>query len=144
MDIDSLTNVIIGTGILVHKTLGPGLLESAYEACLLYELRERGLHVDNQKLLPIEYKGVQLDCGYRLDLVVNDLVLVELKSVAKIDPIHEAQIQTYLKLSKYTVGLLFNFNVRLLRDGIRRFVNGYVAPPSRASRLRVENTLPHT
>lgn len=128
MDIDTLSNVIIGAGILVHRTMGPGLLESAYESCMAYELRSRGINIERQKPLPVRYKGVLLDCGYRLDMVVEQKIIVEFKAVAKLDPIHEAQMQTYLKISKYTVGLIMNFNVKLLKDGIRRFVHGYVPP----------------
>ena len=128
MDIDTLSNVIIGAGILVHRTMGPGLLESAYESCMAYELRSRGINIERQKPLPVRYKGVLLDCGYRLDMVVEQKIIVEFKAVAKLDPIHEAQMQTYLKISKYTVGLIMNFNVKLLKDGICRFVHGYVPP----------------
>ena len=128
MDIDTLSNVIIGAGILVHRTMGPGLLESAYESCMAYELRSRGINIERQKPLPVRYKGVLLDCGYRSDMVVEQKIIVEFKAVAKLDPIHEAQMQTYLKISKYTVGLIMNFNVKLLKDGIRRFVHGYVPP----------------
>jgi GxxExxY protein len=108
--------------------MGPGLLESAYESCMAYELRSRGINIERQKPLPVRYKGVLLDCGYRLDMVVEQKIIVEFKAVAKLDPIHEAQMQTYLKISKYTVGLIMNFNVKLLKDGIRRFVHGYIPP----------------
>jgi len=109
--------------IAVHKETGPGLLESVYEACLAHELRQRGLLVEQQKPLPVKYKEVELDIGYRLDLVVEDSVVVELKSVQGLDPIHSAQILSYLKLSGYELGLLMNFNVRLLKNGVKRFVN---------------------
>ncbi len=102
--------------------LGPGLLESAYEECLAYELMQRGLAFERQKPIPIVYKGVVLDCGFRLDLVVDDLVIVELKAVNQLEPIHEAQLLTYLKLSGVRLGLLLNFNVLQLRKGIRRLV----------------------
>jgi GxxExxY protein len=118
---NKITGNIIGAAIDVHRILGPGLLESAYEACLLYELRLRKLKVESQKAIPVFYKDVMLDCGYRADLVVEDQVIVEIKSVAGIIAIHEAQILSYLKLSDCKYGLLINFNVKLLRDGICRF-----------------------
>jgi len=118
---NSLTGKIIGAAIDVHRALGPGLLESAYETCLVYELRLRKLKIESQKAMPIFYKDVMLDCGYRADLVVNDQVIVEIKSIAGISGIHEAQLMSYLKLSDYRYGLLINFNVKLLREGIRRF-----------------------
>ncbi len=120
-EINEITSQIIGSAIEVHKQLGPGLLESAYEACLAYELIERGLKVEQQKPLPVQYKDVKLDAGYRLDLLVEDIVVVELKAVEKVLPIHEAQILSYLKLSGLKVGLLINFNVKLLKNGIKRF-----------------------
>jgi GxxExxY protein len=118
---DPLTGNIIGAAIEVHRALGPGLLESAYEACLVYELRLRRLKVEAQKPLPIFYKDVMLDCGYRLDLVVEDQVIVEIKSVNEIAPIHQAQLLSYLRLyGGCTRGLLINFNVKRLVDGIQR------------------------
>jgi GxxExxY protein len=117
----NLTGKIIGAAIEVHRALGPGLLESAYEACLVYELRLRKMKVESQKALPVFYKDVMLDCGYRADLIVEDLVIVEIKSVANIISIHEAQVLSYLKLSNCKYGLLINFNVKLLKEGIRRF-----------------------
>jgi GxxExxY protein len=118
---DPLTGNIIGAAIDVHRALGPGLLESAYEACLLYELRLRRLRVEAQKPLPIFYKDVMLDCGYRLDLVVEDKVIIEIKSVSAIAPIHEAKLLSYLKLyGTCARGLLINFNVKRLVEGIRR------------------------
>lgn len=117
----ALTGTIIGAAIEVHRALGPGLLESAYEACLIYELRLRRLKVESQKPLPIFYKDVMLDCGYRLDLVVDDQVIIEIKSVNGIAAIHEAQLLSYLKLSECKIGLLINFNMKILKDGIRRF-----------------------
>ena len=119
---DQLTQEIIGAAIRVHSHLGPGLLESAYETCLVYELRERGLSVERQKALPIIYRDVRLDCGYRLDLLVQNAVVVELKSVDQLMPIHTAQLLSYLRLSGVRVGLLINFNVEQLRKGIRRIV----------------------
>ena len=123
MNVNDITERIIGAAIEVHRGLGPGLLESAYEACLAHELVERDLRIERQKALPLSYKGVNIDCSYRIDLLVEDMVIVELKSVARIDPIHEAQIISYLKLSGYRVGLLINFNVKQLTNGIRRLVN---------------------
>ncbi len=119
-----LTERIIGCAIRVHKELGPGLLESAYEKCLAFELVESGLVVETQKALPINYRQVVLDCGYRIDLLVNDLVVVELKAVDKLLPIHHAQLLSYLKLSGRKLGLLINFNVDWLKDGVRRIANG--------------------
>ena len=124
-NLNKITEAIIGAAIAVHKELGPGLLESAYEACLAYELVERKLKIERQKGLPVTYHGVQLDCGYRIDLLVEDLVVVELKAVEKLEPIHQAQMLSYLRLSGCKVGLLINFNVKLLKNGIRRFVNEF-------------------
>ena len=118
-----LTEIIIGAAIAVHRELGPGLLESAYEACLVYELSERRLKVDRQRLLPVSYRGIRIDCGYRIDLLVEDQVIVELKAVEQVLPIHEAQLLSYVKLSGCKVGLLINFKVKLLKEGIRRLVN---------------------
>jgi GxxExxY protein len=122
--LNKISEAIIGAAIEVHQALGPGLLESAYEACLVHELAERGRKVDQQKPLPVKYKKVFLDCGYRLDLVVDDSVLVELRSVDALAPIHEAQVLTYLKLADLKLGLLINFNVKILKDGVKRLVNG--------------------
>jgi GxxExxY protein len=123
--LSDITDIIIASAIRVHRELGPGLLESAYEPCLMYELVEEGLQVERQKPLPVIYKGVSLDCGYRLDLVVEDKIILELKAVEKILPIHEAQILSYLKLSGCRLGFLFNFHVDVLKNGIRRIVNQY-------------------
>ena len=119
---NDITRAIIGSAIEVHKRLGPGLLESAYEECLLHELRLRNLSVEPQKGLPVIYKEVKLDCGYRLDLLVEGRVVVELKSVENLAPIHQAIILTYLRLSGQKIGLLINFNVTVLKDGVRRFI----------------------
>ena len=124
-NINGVTEMIIGAAICVHKELGPGLLESAYEACLAYELAEKRLKFERQKALPVIYRGVELDCGYRMDFLVEDQVVVELKAVETLEPIHEAQLLSYLKLSKCKVGLLINFNVKVLKDGIRRLVNKF-------------------
>jgi GxxExxY protein len=121
--INRLTDTIIGAAIEVHRALGPGLLESAYEACLAFELVERGLQVERQKPLPLVYRQVLLDCGYRLDLLVENRVIIEIKSIGQLAPIHQAQLLSYLKMSNYKVGLLINFNVRMLKSGIIRMVN---------------------
>ncbi|MDO9565956.1 MAG: GxxExxY protein [Candidatus Desulfaltia sp.] len=123
MDINKLSSKIIGAAIEVHKTLGPGLLESIYEECLCHELSLIGLEFERQKSLPVMYKNKKLDCGYRLDIVVEDEIILELKSCDKVEPIHKAQLLTYLKLSGLHLGLILNFNVALMRDGIVRIVN---------------------
>ena len=123
MDINQLSSKIIGAAIEVHKVLGPGLLESACEKCLCRELKLRRLSFDNQKPLPVVYKGVEIDCGYKMDLVVKNAIVVELKSCEKIEPIHKAQLLTYLKLSGLNLGLLLNFNMPIMREGITRIVN---------------------
>ncbi|MBC7899706.1 MAG: GxxExxY protein [Saprospiraceae bacterium] len=123
MELNDLTEKIIGCAIKVHRVLGPGLLESAYEVCLAYELQKAGLKVERQVALPVFYEGIRLDAGYQLDIVVEGAVILELKAVERILPIHEAQLLTYLKLMNKKVGLLINFNVTLLRDGIRRRMN---------------------
>ena len=123
MDINELSSRIIGAAIEVHKTLGPGLLESAYEECLSHEFSFRNFSFERQKSLPLIYKGKKLDCGYRLDMVVENAIILELKSCEKIEPIHKAQLLTYLKLSGLHLGLILNFNTTLMRDGIVRIVN---------------------
>ncbi len=120
-----LTENIIGGAIEVHQALGPGLLESAYEQCLCHELSLRGIPFRRQVELPVQYKGIKLDCGYRIDVLVEDLVIVELKAVEQLLPIHEAQLLTYLKLRACAVGLLINFNVPLLKDGLKRLVHNF-------------------
>ncbi len=122
MQFDDLSRRVIGCAIEVHKVLGAGLLESTYEKCLEHELHLAGLSYTVQQQLPVNYKGVELDCGYRLDLVVEKKLIVELKSVEKLQKIHEAQILTYMKLTGLNVGLLINFNESLLKNGIKRFV----------------------
>ena len=124
-ELNRLTGIIIGAAIEVHRILGPGLLESAYEACLAFELKSRGLKVERQMELPLCYKGINLDCGYRLELLVNDAVIVEIKAVHAIASIFQAQLTSYLKLSRCRVGLLINFNVLMLKDGITRIVNNF-------------------
>jgi len=118
-----LTNQIIGAAIEVHRALGPGLLESTYRDCLCYELVLRGIPFQREVPVPLEYKGVGIQCGFRLDVLVADFVLLELKAVSKLLPIHDAQLLTYLRLRGLHVGLLINFNVAVLRNGIRRLVN---------------------
>jgi GxxExxY protein len=124
LEINDLTKEIIGAAIEVHRALGPGLLESTYETCLCHELELRGIQFERQKALPVVYKDVDLDCGYRLDLLVSGAVVVEIKAVDELQPIHDAQVLTYLKLGGWDIGLLINFNVRLLKDGIKRIVFG--------------------
>ena len=119
---NEITHEIIGAAIEVHKHLGPGLLESAYEECLFHELQLRNLRVERQKAVPVVYKQTKLECGYRLDLLVEGRVVVELKSVEGLGPIHEAIILTYLRMSGHKLGLLINFNVSVLKDGVRRFI----------------------
>ncbi|MFC2083223.1 GxxExxY protein [Candidatus Bipolaricaulota bacterium] len=126
--LNDITEKVIGAAIEVHRVLGPGLLESAYEVCLVAELVQRGLQVERQKELPVVYGDVKLDCGYRLDLLVEGEVIVEVKAVEKLAPIHEAQVISYLKLSGRRVGLLLNFNVQKLMDGLRRLVNDFPEP----------------
>ena len=117
-----LTEKIIGCAIEVHKVLGPGLLESAYEECLSYELMQNGFRIERQKAVPVIFKEVKFDCGYRIDVLVENKVLLELKSVEALAPIHEAQILTYMKFAEIKIGLLINFNVTKLKNGIKRFV----------------------
>ena len=124
--LNRITENIIGAAIQVHRTLGPGLLESAYVACLAYELNKRGLSTEEQKPVPLVYEEVKLECGYRMDLLVERSVVVEVKSVEALAPIHEAQVLSYLRLSGCKLALLINFNVTVLKDGIRRFINGKI------------------
>ena len=123
--LNAITDKIIGSAIEIHRQLGPGLLESAYESCLVYELTELGLKVEKQKPLPVIYKDVKLDCGYRMDILVEDKVVVEVKSIEALLPVHDAQVLSYLKLSGCKVGLLINFNVELLKRGLKRIVNKF-------------------
>ena len=125
MSENALTEKIIGAAIEVHRHLGPGLLESTYEECLCYELALAGLTFKRQVELPVRYKGLSLDCGCRMDLVVEDSIVVELKSIDSLLPIHSAQLLTYLRSSEKSVGLLINFNVEVLKNGIKRMVNHY-------------------
>jgi len=122
MEFDELSNRVIGCAIEVHRVLGPGLLESTYEQCLAHELHLAGIAFRLQHPLPVDYKGVKLDCGYRVDILVEDTLIVELKSVEEIKGIHEAQLLTYMRLARVKIGLLINFNVKVLRTGLKRFV----------------------
>ena len=122
MTADRISNIIIGKAIEVHRTLGPGLLESAYQECLYYELVNEGLKVEKEKKLPIIYKDIKLNHGYRIDILVENKVVIELKTVEKLTDVHTAQILTYLKLGDYKLGLLLNFHVKLLKNGIKRFI----------------------
>ena len=123
MEINKLSGIIVGCAIKVHKQLGPGLLESAYQECLFYELQQAGIEVKKEVPMPIEYKEVKLDHGYRLDLLVENKIVVELKTVELINDVHQAQLLTYLKLGNYKLGLLINFHVTLLKNGIKRMIN---------------------
>lgn len=122
MDINTLSSKVIGCAIEVHKTLGPGLLESTYEQCLAHELKLNGVSLKLQQPMPVNYKDVKLDCGYRIDVLIEDILIIELKSVDKLLPIHEAQLLTYMKLAGISTGLLLNFNVTQLTKGIKRMV----------------------
>ena len=122
MELKEISGKIIDLAMKVHTALGPGLLESTYEACLIHELKKAGLKVLSQVALPVNYDGVTIELGYRIDLLVEDLIIVELKSVEKITPVHQAQLMSYLKLSGNRLGLLINFNVLHLRDGIKRII----------------------
>jgi len=123
--VKGLTEKIIGAAIEVHKTLGPGLLESAYEGCLAHELSLANISFERQVLLPVAYKSLRLDCGYRLDFLVEKMVVLELKAMEGLQPIHEAQLLTYLRLGGWPIGLLINFNVPVLKKGIKRLVHNF-------------------
>jgi GxxExxY protein len=135
LEINEITDRVIGAAIEVHRHLGPGLLESAYEECLCLELSRSGLRFERQVSLPVEYKGLRLDCAYRLDLLVEGAVLVELKAIEELLPIHKAQVLTYLRAARKQVGLLINFNVEVLKDGLSRIVNEYLGEPPRDLRV---------
>jgi GxxExxY protein len=122
MEFEQISYDIIGLAIEVHKHLGPGLLESAYEECLIYELRQKGFKVEKQKPVPVVYKEIKLECGYRIDILVEDKVIIEVKSVEALAPVHEAQVLTYMKFAKIKTGLLINFNVTVLKTGLKRYV----------------------
>jgi GxxExxY protein len=123
--LNRLSNVIIGAALRVHRELGPGMLESGYEACLLFELTELGLKVERQKPLPLIYRGNRLDCGYRVDLLVQDSLVVEIKAIERLERVHSAQVLSPLRQLRLKLGLLINFNVRCLQDGIKRVVNNF-------------------
>ena len=122
MDNNLLTESIIGCAIDVHKQLGPGLLESVYENCLMYELKQKGFSVENQVAVPLVYKEIHLDCGYRLDLLVNNTVIIEIKSIDSLLPVHTSQVLTYIRFAEKKIGLLMNFNVKRFMDGFHRYV----------------------
>lgn len=121
---NEIAKIIVGSAYHVHKELGPGLLESTYEACLDYELSERGLHTQNQHILPVTYRDIKVNCGYRIDILVENSVIIELKAVEEFNDVHLAQILTYMKLSKCKLGFLINFNVKWIKDGLKRIVLG--------------------
>jgi GxxExxY protein len=123
--LNRISEQVIGAAIDVHRIIGPGLLESAYEACLVFELRDRGFKVEQQKPLPVVYKNDKLDCGYRLDLVIEGRVIVEIKAVERLTTVHEAQLLSYLRLCGCKLGLLINFHVSMLKNGVRRIVNEF-------------------
>jgi len=139
--LDAITRKIIGAAINVHRALGPGLLESAYETCLAYELDQLGLKVERQKPLPVRYRGITLDCGYRLDLVVENSVIVEVKATEGLPPVHQAQVLSYLRLTGLKVGLLITFNVPVLKRGLKRIVNDFPDPARAASAARGPSTI---
>ena len=139
--LNELTGKVIGLCIEIHRELGPGLLESAYEECLAYELSHAGLRFERQTPLPVRYKEVQLDCGYRLDFVVEGMLILELKAVTELHPIHEAQLLTYLKLDKKPLGLLINFNVPTLKEGVKRVACGDLFRTENAGQSDLMNLL---
>lgn len=120
---NEISNIVIGSAIAIHKALGPGLLENTYQQCLFYKLKKEGLRVEMEKPIPLIFEEVKLDCGYRIDLLIEDKVVLELKSVESLTDVHLAQTLTYMKLGDYKLGLLINFNVKLLTQGVRRVVN---------------------
>jgi GxxExxY protein len=123
--LNRLSNVVIGAALRVHSELGPGMLESAYEECALFELTDKGLHVERQKPVPLIYRGHRLDCGYRVDMIVEDAIVIEVKAIERLEKVHSAQVLSYLRQLKLKLGLLINFNVKWLQDGIKRVVNGF-------------------
>ncbi len=136
MDIEEIAKVIVDAALKVHRTLGPGLLESAYQKCLAHELQKRGLKLECELVLPILYDGLQIDAGYRIDMLVEDCIIVENKAVEQLLPIHDAQLLTYMKLKKVQLGFLLNWNVRLIRSGIRRMVNNLAQEPTHLTRIQ--------
>ena len=127
MNENEIAKIIFDLGLKIHRTLGPGLLESAYEECLFYEIRKFGLKVEKQKVLPLIYEEVKLEVGYRIDLLIENKLIVEVKSVEALNDIHLAQVLTYLKLSDCKLGLLMNFNTSLFKNGVKRIINGYLS-----------------
>ena len=125
VDLNALSRIVLDSAFRVHTALGPGLLESAYQGCLLHELRQRRIDVASEVVLPVNYNGVKIDLGYRIDLLIEDEIILELKAIEKLAPIHHAQLLSYLKLSGKKLGFLMNFNVLHLKDGIKRVVNGF-------------------
>jgi GxxExxY protein len=138
--LNEISERIIGSSILVHRATGPGLLESVYLACLVFELGRLGFKLQAQSPIPVVYKGIRLDCGFRADLIVEDAVIVEIKAVDRLAPIHNAQMLTYLRLSGYALGLIINFNTKLLTDGVRRVVNGFPEPAGDMRPRRTDST----
>ena len=123
--LNRLSNVVIGAALRVHSELGPGMLESAYEECTVFELTDEGLRVERQKPLPLIYRGHRLDCGYRVDMIVEGVIVIEVKAIERLEKVHSAQVLSYLRQLKLKLGLLINFNVKWLQDGIKRIVNGF-------------------
>jgi GxxExxY protein len=123
--LNRLSNVVIGAALRVHSELGPGMLESAYEECTVFELTDEGLRVERQKPLPLIYRGHRLDCGYRVDMIVEGVIVIEVKAIERLEKVHSAQVLSYLRQLKLKLGLLINFNVKWLQDGIKRVVNGF-------------------
>lgn len=123
-EIEAIAKIVVDAMIHVHRSLGPGLLESTYQVCLAYELKKRGIRVQCEVLLPVQYDRITIDAGYRIDMLVEDVIIIENKAVQELLPIHKAQLLTYLKLSGVKLGFLLNWNVQLMKDGINRFVNG--------------------
>jgi GxxExxY protein len=138
--LNAITSRVIGAAIEVHRRIGPGLLESAYNACLSFELREIGFRIDEQVPLPVIYRDVKLDCGYRMDFVVENEVIIEVKAMEQLAPVHYAQLLSYLRLADKRIGLLINFHVQMLKDGIRRIVNDFPEPEPEALTQRSQST----
>ena len=136
MDIEEVARTIIDAAVKVHKSLGPGLLESAYQKCLAYELNKRSLRVDCEVTLPVHYDGIEIDAGYRVDMIVENCIMIENKTVDQLAPIHEAQLLTYLKLGGYRLGFLLNWNSTLIKYGIKRIVNNLPEPDQRANAMK--------
>jgi len=136
MDIESIARQIVDAAVKVHKALGPGLLESTYQTCLAFELKERGFQVETEVILPVQYGSITIDAGYRIDMLVESAIIIENKAVEKVLPIHQAQLLTYLKLHQCSLGFLINWNVPLIKDGIKRFINSANPPEKQLSALQ--------